>query len=90
MRSKRSIDRGAIPSPMQLDNFQDVCITKDERVEQHLNKQFKNTELNYGHEQLSSKRIPKDSAVDTSRRIEQVGNPYSQTMAIRMSLSLCL
>ncbi|XP_038053838.1 uncharacterized protein LOC119726269 isoform X2 [Patiria miniata] len=56
----------------QLDNFQEVCATKDEKMEQHLNQQFRDTELNYGKEQLSSKRIPRESAVDTSRRIEQV------------------
>ncbi|XP_022083794.1 uncharacterized protein LOC110975537 isoform X2 [Acanthaster planci] len=56
----------------QLDNFEEVCTTKDEKLEQRLNQQFRETELNYGKEQLASKRIPRESAVDTSRRIEQV------------------
>ncbi|XP_033645757.1 uncharacterized protein LOC117305114 [Asterias rubens] len=56
----------------ELDNFEEVCITKDEKVEQHLNQHFKNTELNYGQEKMASKRIPRESAVNTSRRQDQV------------------
>lgn len=57
---------------MQLDDFEHVCATNDEKLMNHLNQQFRNTELNYGHEQLGSKRIPREAAVDTSVRKTQV------------------
>ena len=55
-----------------------MCITKDEKVEQHLNQHFKNTELNYGQEKMASKRIPRESAVNTSRRQDQVSHDREQ------------
>lgn len=56
----------------ELDDFEHVCATNDEKLMNHLNQQFRNTELNYGHEQLGSKRIPREAAVDTSVRKTQV------------------
>ncbi|XP_072047808.1 uncharacterized protein [Amphiura filiformis] len=65
----------------ELDDFKHVCATNDEKLLNHLNHEFRNTELNYGHEQLGSKRIPREAAVDTSVRKTQVrfhGKRYKQ------------
>nr|XP_054761982.1 uncharacterized protein LOC129268456 isoform X1 [Lytechinus pictus]XP_054761983.1 uncharacterized protein LOC129268456 isoform X1 [Lytechinus pictus] len=56
----------------ELDDFQRVFSTSDEKLEDQLNREFIGTERNYGHEILGSKRIPRESSVDPSLRKTQV------------------
>ncbi|XP_071491280.1 uncharacterized protein [Diadema antillarum] len=56
----------------ELDDFDKVFSTWDERLEEHLDREFIGTERNYGHEILGSKRIPRESSVDPSLRKTQV------------------
>ncbi|XP_033112915.1 uncharacterized protein LOC117113623 isoform X2 [Anneissia japonica] len=56
----------------ELDDFEKVCTTLDEKIEDHLNSMFMRTERDYGKEHLGDKRIPKETAVDTSDRKKRV------------------
>ncbi|XP_071831732.1 uncharacterized protein [Apostichopus japonicus] len=52
----------------ELDHFENIFATYDEKLEGFMNSLFVQEERNYGHERLGSTRIPKEAAVETSAR----------------------
>ncbi|KAJ8023586.1 hypothetical protein HOLleu_36065 [Holothuria leucospilota] len=52
----------------EIDNFEQVFATYDEKLEAYMNSMFVQEERNYGKEQLGSTRIPKEASVETSAR----------------------
>ncbi|XP_071955829.1 uncharacterized protein [Antedon mediterranea] len=56
----------------ELVDIKDVCTTLDEKIEGQLNSMFMRTERDYGKEHFGDKRIPRESAVETSERKKRV------------------